>query len=137
MRFGTTALGSPVRYLISTAQSPHPSSHAIITLFQVRFGAHSHSSPPLSFLPAPRPSAGANAALGSGQKSLPPFSLMDCGGDSRGSLGMTTRELEFVFSNFLYRRTELEHRKLNVGWFKCNWMGKTKRLWSVCYRLKF
>lgn len=65
MRFGAAALGSPVR-----------------------FGAHSHSSPPLSFLPAPRPAAGGGtAALGHSQKSLPPFSLMDYGGDSRGSLG--------------------------------------------------
>ncbi len=63
-----------------------------MTDIQVRFGAHSHSSPPLSFLPAPRPAAGGGtAALGHSQKSLPPFSLMDYGGDSRGSLGAAVR----------------------------------------------
>jgi len=63
---------------------------------QVRFGANMHSSPPLSFLPAPRPStaAGGGSAVATSNKSLPPFSLLDFGGDSRGSLGAAARVVQ-------------------------------------------
>jgi hypothetical protein len=123
MRFGASILGSPVR------DSPFPSRSALqyvcltraaahFCRLQVRFGAHCHSSPPLSFLAAPRSSAG--SALGNSQKSLPPFSLLDYGGDSRGSLGaaggseLKAISISVFTISFVVRRSVLSQHPCDV-----------------------